>query len=210
MSRTLPRPPAWPPYGPFSYHLFDIVHLDGHDTTDLRWSDRRSLLESLVEPNPWVDVPDPTRSGGRALLDAATERGLEGLVAKRTDSTYRPGTRSSSWLKIKIRRHQELVIGGWSEGTNSRTGKLGAVLVGWYDDDGFHYAGRVGSGLSEAELARLAPRLGELSRATSPFAEPVEATRPNRARIIHWVEPELVGEIAYSEWSAGGRLRHPA
>ncbi|MCP4084405.1 MAG: hypothetical protein GY745_05035 [Actinomycetia bacterium] len=104
-------------------------------------------------------------------------------MAKRTDSTYRPGTRSSSWLKIKIRRRQELVIGGWSEGTNSRTGKLGAVLVGWYDDDGFHYAGRVGSGLSEAELARLAPRLGELSRATSPFAEPGEDHSLGRTRV---------------------------
>lgn len=195
---------------PVSYHLFDILHLDGHDTTDLPWSDRRRLLESLVEPDPWVDVPGATRADGQGLLNAATERGLEGLVAKRTDSTYRPGTRSPNWLKIKIRRRQELVIGGWTEGNNSRAGTVGAVLVGWYDDDGLHYAGRVGSGLSEAERARLTPRLTELGRATSPFAEPVEATGPDRGKVFHWVEPELVGEIAYGEWSADGRLRHPA
>ncbi len=195
---------------PVSYHLFDILHLDGHDTIDLPWSDRRRLLESLIEPDPWIDVPAATRTDGRDLLDAATERGLEGLVAKRTDSTYRPGTRSPSWLKIKIRRRQELVIGGWTEGNNSRAGTVGAVLVGWYDDDGLHYAGRVGSGLGESELARLGPRLAELVRDTSPFVEPVEAGGPDRGKVFHWVEPELVGEIAYAEWSVDGRLRQPS
>ena len=196
---------------PVVYVVFDLLHLDGHDLTDLALSDRRRLLDELLEPAPaWR--ASPLHDDGPALLTAAGERGLEGVVAKRLDSTYEPGKRTRAWRKVKVRRRQEMVIGGWLPGEGTRTGAIGALLVGYHDEAGdgspLRYAGRVGTGFSDAELARLATWLRPLAVDGCPF-DPL----PPRADLVRgpmWVRPELVAELAFAEWTGDGRLRQPS
>ncbi len=196
---------------PVTYVVFDLLHLDGHDLTALPWSDRRRLLEQVVEPGPrWR--PSPVHDDGVELLAAADERGLEGVVAKRTDSPYVPGSRARTWRKVKVRRRQEMVVGGWLPGEGNRQGRLGALLVGHHDvagDDGpLRFAGRVGTGFRDAELARLADLLADLETDRCPFDPPPPRTDLLRGPV--WVRPELVAELAFAEWTGEGRLRHPS
>jgi bifunctional non-homologous end joining protein LigD len=196
---------------PASYVVFDVLHLDGHDLTGLPLSDRRRLLAQVLEPAPrWR--PSPVHDDGLALLAAADEQGLEGVVAKREDSRYEPGARVRTWLKVKVRRHQEVVVGGWLPGEGTRSGHLGALLVGVYDEPGaggpLRYAGRVGTGFKEAELQRLAGLMAPLTTDTCPFDPP--PPRPDLARGATWLRPELVAEVAYGEWTSDHRLRHPS
>jgi len=196
---------------PVSYVVFDLLHLDGHDLTGLPLRDRRRLLDQLVEPAPRWRV-SPLHDDGEALLAAADERGLEGVVAKRLDSRYVPGTRTRSWIKVKVRRRQELVIGGWLPGGGSRAGRIGALLVGYHDGPGdggpLRFAGRVGTGFTDAELERLAALLADLETGACPF-EPAPPRAETR-RSPTWVRPELVAELAYGEWTGDDRLRHPS
>lgn len=196
---------------PVSFIVFDLLHLDGHDLTGLPLRDRRRLLDTLLEPAPRWRI-SPLHDDGEALLTAARERGLEGVVAKRLDSRYDPGTRSRAWIKVKVRRRQELVIGGWLPGEGSRAGRIGALLVGYHDapSDGgpLRFAGRVGTGFKEAELERLAGLLRPLEIDACPF-DPA----PPRAEVRRgptWVRPELVAELAFAEWTSDHRLRHPS
>ena len=196
---------------PVVYVVFDLLHLDGHDLTALPLVDRRRLLEQLVEAGPsWRT--SPVHDDGPALLAAAHERGLEGVVAKRLDSPYEPGKRTRTWLKVKVRRRQEMVIGGWVPGEGTRDGRIGALLVGYHDREGdrgpLRFAGRVGTGFTQAELQRLAARLAPLATDDCPF-DPL----PPRAELLRrprWVRPELVAELAFAEWTGDGRLRHPS
>ncbi|MDD9369026.1 MAG: non-homologous end-joining DNA ligase [Acidimicrobiales bacterium] len=194
---------------PVAYVVFDLLRLDGHDLTGRPWHERRRLLDQVAdELPPGVEVAQ-VYDDGAALLDAADKRGLEGVVAKRTDAPYVPGGRSRSWVKVKVRRHDELVVGGWSGGAGNREGRLGSLLVGFHDrpgDTALRYAGRVGSGFSSAELDRIATRLAPLTTATCPFDPPPE---PLHRRGATWVRPEVVVEISYGEWTSDGRLRHP-
>jgi bifunctional non-homologous end joining protein LigD len=192
---------------PIVYQVFDLLHLDGHDTTGLPYLDRRRLLEQLVDEGPHWRVPATHLGEGDELLEAARRQQLEGLVAKRVDSTYEPGKRSRLWRKVKIRNEQEFVVGGWAEGEGSRRGRVGGLLIGYFDDDELRYAGRVGSGLTEEEIERLSGELARRERDTCPFAPP-----PPRAfsRGARWVEPEIVVQVAFAEWTAEGRLRHPS
>lgn len=196
---------------PVSYVVFDLLHLDGHDLTGLPLVDRRRLLDGVVEPGPAWRC-SPVHDDGQALLAAADQQGLEGVVAKRLDSTYQPGTRTRLWRKVKVRRRQEMVIGGWLPGEGSRAGQLGALLVGYHDSaaDGrpLRFAGRVGTGFTDTELGRLGARLEPLATDDCPFDPP-----PPRADVVRgpvWVRPELVAELAFAEWTADGRLRHPS
>lgn len=196
---------------PISYVVFDVLHLDGHDLTGLPLSDRRRLLAQLLEPAPkWRT--SPVHDDGAALLQAADAQGLEGVVAKRAGSTYLPGGRVRTWLKVKVRHHQEVVVGGWLPGEGTRSGRLGALLVGVYDAPGgggpLRYAGRVGTGFKEAELQRLAERMAPLEVDECPFDPP--PPRPDVARGPRWLRPELVAEVAYGEWTHDHRLRHPS
>ncbi len=196
---------------PVSYVVFDVLHLDGHDLTALPLADRRRLLHELVEPAPrWR--PSPVHDDGPALRQAADEQGLEGVVAKRADSRYEPGARVRTWVKVKVRRHQEVVVGGWLPGEGTRSGALGALLVGVHDAPGdggpLRYAGRVGTGFSDAELGRLGALLGPLETDICPFDPP--PPRPDVSRGARWVRPELVAEVAYGEWTGDHRLRHPS
>jgi len=188
--------------------LFDLLALDGHSLVGLPWSERRRLLEELVQPGPHWQVP-AVHEDGRALFDAATANDLEGIVAKRVDSLYRPGARTREWVKVKVRRRQEFVVGGWAPGKGSRGGRIGGLLVGYHDEPGsppLRYAGRVGSGLGEAELGTLEARFADLVQDDCPFEPP-----PPRLHAVDavWLRPELVVEVEYAEWTSAGRLRHP-
>ncbi len=193
---------------PVTYMIFDVVHLDGHDVTAVPYADRRRLLAGLVTPGPTWQLPAYHHGGdGAALLAAVSERGLEGLLAKRLDSRYEPGRRSPSWRKIKVRRRQEFVVGGWAHGERARAGTLGSLLVGYFESGALRYAGKVGTGFTDRELARLAAQLAALTVASTPFDPAPPALVSRRAR---WVAPELVAEVAFAEWTDAGILRHPA
>lgn len=186
------------------FHVFDLLRLDGRRTTDLALRDRRRLLLASMD---WVGplLPVDQTSGpasGQALYDEAAASGWEGIVAKRADSTYTSG-RSRDWLKVKCVEGQELVIGGFTEPSGSRVG-LGAVLVGHFDETGFRYAGKVGTGFTDAVLIDLRARLDRHLIDESPFVDLV------RAKGAHWVAPELVCDVEFTEWTGDGRLRHPS
>jgi bifunctional non-homologous end joining protein LigD len=192
---------------PVTYLIFDLLYLEGRSLFDLPYTERRERLEELALEGPNWQTPSYHRGEGAPLLRLTEERGLEGLVAKRLDSRYLPGRRTGAWLKVKNTRSQELVIGGWLPGQGRRAGTVGAILVGYYEEDGgtprLRYAGRVGSGFSDAELDRIAALLEPLRIADSPFA----GRQPPRESIF--VEPRLVAEVAFREWTATGTLRAP-
>ncbi|HKA84098.1 MAG TPA: non-homologous end-joining DNA ligase [Acidimicrobiales bacterium] len=192
-----------------AYVLFDLLRLNGHDLTDRPWRDRRRLLEQLADDLPLGTDVAPTYDDGPALLKVCGERGLEGVVAKRADSRYTPGRRTRSWIKVKVRRHDELVVGGWAPGEGNRAGRLGSLLIGYHPEPGdatLRYAGRVGSGFTSVELDRMARQLAPLGDERCPF---VPGPPVAQARGAHWVRPEVVVEVAYSDWTSDGRLRHP-
>jgi bifunctional non-homologous end joining protein LigD len=189
---------------PAIYMVFDVLYLDGRSTMGLPYTDRRELLQGLgLEDVAWK-TPAWHEGEGSALLDAAVEQGLEGIVAKRLDSRYTPSSRGGAWLKIKRQRSQELVIGGWVPGEGRRRNRLGALLVGHYRDSELVYAGKVGTGFTEGTLSMLGERLAALERATSPF----DTGRPPRDAVF--VEPELVAEVEFTEWTRAGTIRHPS
>ncbi len=183
-------------------HVFDLVHLLGRDTTGLPLSDRRALLaQALQGVDDDVHLVKALEGDPTTLFDDACRNRWEGLIAKRADSAYRAG-RSPDWRKLKCTASQDLVVGGWTDPSGHRVG-LGALLVGYYEDGHLRYAGRVGTGFDDKELAELRGRLAELSTAESPFvdAEPVKGS--------HWARPEMVVAVDFSEWTPDGRLRHP-
>jgi bifunctional non-homologous end joining protein LigD len=191
---------------PVAYMIFDLLQLDGRSLLGLPYEQRRTLLERLALEGPAWRTPRHRAGGGAALLEATRAQGLEGIVAKRLDSSYVPGQRGDAWRKLRNRRRHELVIGGWTEGAGGRAGRVGALLLGARDrpDGPLRYAGRVGSGFGEAMLDELGERLGPLERATSPFASgPVP-------RGATFVTPRLVAEVEFSEWTREGLVRQAA
>jgi bifunctional non-homologous end joining protein LigD len=192
---------------PVAYVLFDLLWLDGLDVMAVPYEDRIRLLGDLVESGPTWRVTESHAGGGSDLLDAVAAQGMEGLIAKRRDSRYEPGRRSGAWRKVKIRRRQEFVVGGWLAGEGNRSSTLGALLVGYHHAGALRYAGRVGTGFDDAELRALTEILATAPSASDPFDPP-----PPRAVELHarWVEPTLVVEVAFGEWTADGILRHPS
>jgi bifunctional non-homologous end joining protein LigD len=189
-----------------TYEIFDLLWLDGHSLMELPYRERRKRLDALKLEGRGLQVPAYFTGDGHAVLEASTEQGLEGIVAKGLDSTYQPGQRTSAWVKVKNHRTQEVVIGGWTPGSGRRSDRVGALLMGVYEADGaLRYCGRVGSGFSEAELDRLGRELAKRARESSPFA-PGETAPP---RGSHFCEPELVAEVRFTEWTRSGNLRHP-
>jgi bifunctional non-homologous end joining protein LigD len=183
------------------YYVFDILRLDGEDVTDEPLRARKALLRrTLVFADP-IRMTVHRNRDGEAFFAEACRNGWEGVIAKRADSPYTHG-RSRDWLKFKCSAQQELVVGGYTAPRGSRT-DLGALLLGYYDGRELRYAGKVGTGFTRATLSDLAERLAPLRRATSPFADEV------RERTTTWVEPRLVAQIGFSEWTRDGRLRHP-
>lgn len=191
---------------PAHYMAFDLLWLDGESLMDRPYLDRRHALEALL-PTDGTHVHVPTTFGtDRDLaLQASREFELEGLVAKRPASRYAAGRRSRSWLKVKNVRHQEAVVVGWTSGAGNRSGALGSVLLAVQEEGRLVYIGKAGSGFTARTLADAERRLTPLARATPPLEG---VPRPD-ARDAHWVEPRLVGEVSYGEWTTSGTLRHP-
>jgi bifunctional non-homologous end joining protein LigD len=198
---------------PVVYLVFDLLHHDGHFVVDRPYRERRELLDALAAagldgpPGSAWRVPAPLRGEGRDVLAASREAGMEGIVAKRHESRYRPGRRTPEWRKVKHSRMQEVVVVGWRAGEGRRAGGVGALLLAVNDDVGLRYAGRVGTGFTEAMLADLAKRMRPLARRASPLGH--EPPR-DQTRDAHWVEPTLVGEVTFAEWTSDGRMRHPS
>ncbi|MFJ6514101.1 non-homologous end-joining DNA ligase [Streptomyces sp. NPDC091406] len=184
--------------------LFDVVHLDGRLLTRLPYAERRAVLEGLGLAGPAWSTPSAITGHGAEAWEMARDAGLEGLIAKRLTSRYEPGARSKTWVKIKVHRFADVVIGGWVPGRGRLTGLPGAVLVGMRHDGLLHYAGSVGTGWSQAERTRLAALLQAAAIDACPFAQapPVAGAR--------WVLPRLVGEVRYTSRTNAGRLRHPS
>ncbi len=193
--------------GTLALVLFDLLEVNGESLIELPLGERRRRLEELVAPSAQV-LLSPVFDDGAALLAAAREQGLEGVVAKRADSRYEPGKRSRNWRKVKVRLEQELVIAGYTKGQGRRSSGLGALVLGVREAGALRWAGNVGSGFTDAELERLRQRLDRLRRPTSPFADPPRMPRV-RAPDVQWVEPELVAQIEFAEWTSEGRLRAP-
>ncbi|WP_262700776.1 MULTISPECIES: non-homologous end-joining DNA ligase [Streptomyces] len=188
---------------PVYYYVFDVQSIDGADVTGLPLRRRKALLRALLTWRDPLRLTAHRNSAGEAYFRYACEHGWEGLIAKRADAPYAPG-RSSDWLKFKCEQGQEMVIGGWTEPQGTRSG-LGALLLGYYTDQGLRYAGKVGTGFDTGTLQALARELRDLSSSTSPFTD----ITPHPGPGTHWARPELVAEIAFTEWTRDGRLRHP-
>lgn len=192
---------------PVHYYLFDLMHLSDESLLALPYTERRARLAGLDLDREPTRVPPWWRDLGGAVLEASVAQGLEGVVGKPLDSRYHPGRRGP-WIKVKNVRHQEVVVAGWLPGAGRRADMIGSLILGVNDEHGrLRYAGNVGTGFTEAALADLARRLAARARATSPFPSGVPREVERRAR---WVEPELVGEVAYTEWTPDGVLRHPS
>lgn len=192
---------------PVTYLVFDVLHLEGRSCLDLPYSDRRRLLEGLELAGPNWHVSPSYPGEGAAVVEAANEQRLEGVIAKRLTSRYLPGRRTPDWVKITDVQAVEVIIGGWRPGEGRRSDTLGSLMVGVPTEDGLHYVGQVGTGFTEDVLQSLYKRLLRLERKTSPFHNEVPR---ERARGGRWVRPSLVGEVVFRNWTPDGRLRAPS
>jgi bifunctional non-homologous end joining protein LigD len=193
--------------GTLALVVFDLLELDSEPLIELSLEERRKRLEQLVGGGANVYV-SPQFEDGDALLAAAVDQGLEGVVAKRLDSSYQPGRRSPDWRKVKVRSQQEVVIVGYTRGTGRRAWSFGALVVAVQEAGGLRWAGNVGTGFDDVEIERLLKIMRPLQRKDSPLAETPKMPRVRRGDVV-WVEPELVAEVAFAEWTREGRLRAP-
>jgi bifunctional non-homologous end joining protein LigD len=186
---------------PVFFYVFDILRDAGEDVTQEPLRERKARLRKTLAFDDPIRFTTHRNGDGEAFYEEACRKGWEGLIAKRADAPYTHG-RSRDWLKFKCSAEQELVIGGYTAPRGSRT-DLGALLLGYYDDGELRYAGKVGTGFTRETLRDLAAKLAPLERDRSPFADEV------RERTATWVEPELVAQVGFSEWTQDHRLRHP-
>ncbi len=194
--------------GTLALVLFDILEIEGESLIHLPLTERRERLEALVDTRKGGIFVSPHFGDGKALLKAAKDQGLEGVVAKKLDSQYQPGRRSTDWRKVKVRAGQELVIVGYTKGQGRRSGGFGALVMAVHESGGLRWAGNVGTGFSDDEIDRLLARLRPLQRKTTPLAEEPKMPRVRRGDVV-WVEPELVAQVEFVEWTHDGRLRAP-
>lgn len=202
---------------PLFYYAFDLLQLNGKDLRRQPLVERKARLENIIK-----DAPDTIRfsaslgSDAKSLLKRVEKLGLEGLIGKQKDSTYESGKRSGAWIKLKLRREQEFVIGGYSNPEGART-NFGALLIGFYENKKLKFCGKVGTGFNAKSLRSLHSRLNEIAREDCPFVNLPE-TRGSRyspritiaeMKKCHWVEPELVCQITFSEWTRDDKLRQP-
>jgi bifunctional non-homologous end joining protein LigD len=202
---------------PVSYLVFDVLEIDGTSMVDLPYRDRRRILEDLdlassTDGRALVQVPPVIEGDASRAWDLAEALDLEGVVAKRFDCPYIPGKRAAGWRKIKRIQEREVVVVGWAPGEGRRSRGLGALVIAvptgpvGSADRPLRLAGRVGTGFTDAMLDHLLDVLTPMGRATPPVVDP---PRGAPGRDIHWVEPDLVGEVAYTEWTTTDSLRHP-
>lgn len=189
--------------GELVFFVFDAPHLLGHDISKLPVVTRKALLSATLQPRAGLELVSHREASGETFLEEACAKGWEGLIAKRADAPYVNG-RSKAWLKFKCSKEQEFVIGGFTDPQGSRVG-FGALLVGYYDPDGtLNYAGKVGTGYNRRLLLDLTEKLMAIERPDSPFAG-----KPPVRKNVHWVEPRIVAQIGFAEWTRDDRLRHP-
>lgn len=195
---------------PADFLAFDVLRLGGKDLTAEPYVRRRAVLETLrLQGDHWSTPPFAT-DDGEAILAASKTLGLEGAVAKRLASAYKPGLRSPAWVKVRNRDRQEFVVGGWSPGEGARKRHFGALLLGFHNDAGeLEFIGRVGSGFKDDALERIKAGLGRLARKTCPFTA-TSMARDEAGGVVHWVKPELVAEVEFSGLTAQGNLRQAA
>ena len=190
-----------------AFFAFDIMYLDGYDLRGVVLTERKRILRDIVGKGVGnVRVSPEIQGGGADFFAQACKLGLEGSIAKRASAPYASGIRSREWQKIKCIQRQEMVIGGYTEPQGSRKG-FGALLLGYHDNGKLRYAGKVGTGFDERMLRELTPQLEKREQKSPPFADP---PRGFEAKGAHWVRPDLVAEIAFTEWSNDGALRHPS
>jgi bifunctional non-homologous end joining protein LigD len=192
---------------PVHYVAFDVLYADGRSLMADPYDARRARLEQFEFSGDNFTTTECFRDvAGRDVLRATTENGLEGVVAKRRTSTYRPGRRVAEWVKVKVVNTQEVVIGGWTDGKGGRGASLGSLLLGIPGADGLDYVGKVGTGFDERALQSIMEQLRTLRSRTNPFTGTISDAE---AKGAHFVRPSLVGEVGYGEWTPAGRLRHP-
>ena len=191
-----------PGRGKLKCYVFDILYFNGFDLTSLELLQRKRILEAVLPQNDEVVYSGHVVGKGTKALEKIRKDGGEGLIAKKIDSTYRIDKRSKDWLKIKVTQEQEMVIGGFTEPKGSRSG-FGSLLLGYYEGDKFIYSGKCGTGFNEESLKDMHGKLKKLEQKTSPFE-----TKPKEPG-AHWIKPELVAQIKYTEWTETGSLRHP-
>jgi bifunctional non-homologous end joining protein LigD len=193
---------------PVSFLAFDLLWLDGQPVLEQPYARRREILDGLsLQTARWQTPPAFLAESGADIQAVSQQHRLEGIMAKRVASRYEPGRRSPAWLKIKNVRRQEVVIGGWKPGEGGRAGWIGSLLVGVHSDGELRYSGHVGTGFTQQTLKMLNGKLAPLRRESSPFADKVP---PEDSRFAQWVEPVLVAEITFADWTKSGRLRAPA
>jgi bifunctional non-homologous end joining protein LigD len=197
------------------YYVFDILWLEGRDLTGLPLTERKKILQSLVPDDSIIKVSESFEESGPKFFDAAKKMGLEGIMAKRADSTYHAGVRTRDWLKIKAKKRQEMVIGGFTK--NEASSKLfSALLVGVFDGKKLVYTGKVGTGFSDHTQRELMGRFNKLIMPKSPFAEPPDINKPTRFQhnpphaTATWLKPTLVCEVSFAEMTVDGVMRHPS
>jgi bifunctional non-homologous end joining protein LigD len=188
---------------PLVYWVFDLLYLDGQSLLNVALLERKTLLRRVLKPHPMVHFASHVEADGEAFFEAAREQELEGIIAKRRDSVYEPGRRSRAWLKIKLRREQELVVAGWLEGEGTHK-DLGSLVVAVNRDGRLHHAGQVGSGINTRTRRELLTSMRAIERSTSPFDPAPRLPR------VHWVEPRIVIRAEFAEWTRDGLIRQAA
>src|SRR5919109_2504980 len=194
---------------PLVYYVFDLLELEGGPLVELPLIERRKRLERLLDKRNRTVRLSESFDDGRALLEAANEQQLEGIIAKRLDSRYAEGRRTRDWLKIKTHGEQEFVIAGFTKGTGRRASSFGSLVLGYFRGGELVYAGNVGTGFNSREIEKLLDRLRPLKRSTSSFREVPKMPKVRKSDVI-WVEPRLVCQVEFAEWTHDGRLRAPS
>ncbi len=199
---------------PVSFIAFDVLYLDGRSLLKEPIEGRKEILEEIVVTSDLVQVSPYIEAEGTSLFEAARARDLEGIVAKKLGSPYRPGRRGREWLKVKTVHDSDVVVGGWTKGEGSRSSTFGALLVGAYEDGELRFLGSVGTGFTDKTLAQLLPQLKELESDDCPFVQDPRKLGPGAfgkpIRAPRWIRPELVARIEFRELTASGRLRAPS
>ncbi len=199
--------PALIASAPVQFLIFDVLHLDQQPTVDWTYDQRRETLLGLGLSGAAWSTPPAISGDGATIVAQSKAADLEGIVAKRRDSRYLPGRRSPTWTKIKNIRRTSAVVVGWTPGEGNRAGQIGSLLLGVYGDNGFEYAGHVGTGFTQATLARLQRLLEPLRIDQSPLDTPVPRAHVKGAV---WLQPVTVAEVDFTEWTRTGALRHPS
>jgi bifunctional non-homologous end joining protein LigD len=196
------------PDTPIVYYVFDVLEVEGQPLIELPLTERRRRLEGLIDRRSKTVRVSEAFEDGNALYEAAREQRLEGVVSKKADSRYLPGKRTRDWLKVKTHGRQEFVIAGYTKGQGRRSGRFGSLVLGVHRGNELVYVGNVGTGFTEAEIDKLLERLRPLERQQPPFKSAPKMPKVRRDDVV-WVEPSLVAEVEFAEWTHDGRLRAP-